>query len=118
MKLLLALIFLAGIYTALTPIFNKAKAVGLWSDFKAYQSRAMSDPAGQRILEYGGENEKDNFEVLLDGLFHLNDSKLASILGVSISVLAAIGMILDRNKPCKGKLVAEQDGAPHPLLDE
>lgn len=99
MKLILTLILLLGLFTAwIVPMTEQSRATGLWSDFLTFKSRVEADPAGDRILAYGGENEEENFEVLVNRLRHLNDSSPATLLGLSISILATIGLIVEFRK--------------------
>ena len=96
MKIVLLLIFLLGLtMSVIIPVLEQARAVAIWSDFKAFGSRAAADPAGERILAYGGENKEENFENLLDRLFGLNDSSPARPLGFAIAFLAAFGLIIE-----------------------
>jgi hypothetical protein len=112
MRVILSLIFIAGIATAISPVTGQARATALWSDFRAFQGRVQADPAGERILGYGGENENEDFDVLLDRLFHINDKSLATILGYSISGLAAIGLILDFKKSRNANQTRDRTGFP------
>lgn len=96
MKILLALIFVAGLATAfLIPASEQSRATVLWSDFLAFQTNVLSDPAGKRILDYGGENPDENFGALLEKLRNLNYSAPAEAIGFAIAALAAVGLILD-----------------------
>ena len=91
--------FLAGLATAfLVPAAGSARATVLWSDFLAFQNRVQADPDGVRILNYGGENESENFEALLQKLKDLNNTSLARPFGFTIAVLAAAGFILTHGR--------------------
>lgn len=105
MKIILSLILFSGLATALSPHAGKAKTVALWSDFKAFESRVLADPAGERVLSYGGENQEDSFSILLDRLFHLHESSSATVLGLVTSVLAVLGFLIEfkSKEPFDGK---------------
>lgn len=105
MKLILSTIVLLGLATVILPVATgQARAYALASDFMAFQSRVQNDEAGERILNYGGENEKENFDMLLDRLININDSSIATPLGILISALAGFGLIIE----CKNKKKHEQ----------
>jgi hypothetical protein len=88
-------IFLAGLATAvIVPAAGLASATALWSDFLTFQNRVQADPDGVRILNYGGENESENFEALLKKLKDLNNTSPARPFGYAITLLAAAGFIL------------------------
>ena len=99
MKIIQAVIFLAvllaGLATAfLVPAAGSARATVLWSDFLAFQNRVQADPDGARILNYGGENESENFGALLKKLKDLNNTSPARPFGYTIAFLAAAGFII------------------------
>ena len=96
MKVILSALFLAGLATALViPLAEQARATAVWSDFMAFETRVQSDPHGERILDYGGENEDENFSALLDRLYALADPSPARGIGFSIAALAAVGMFME-----------------------
>jgi len=94
-KTLLILQLLAGLALAfITPAFQQADAVALWSDFKAFEARVRADEAGSRILDFGGENPKEGFEQLLDRLFNLGPSLPSRAIGLLISGSSAVALFL------------------------
>lgn len=102
MKILLSIIVLLGIATATLPVATgKARAYALASDFMAFKSRVHNDGAGERILKYGGENEKETFDILLDRLITINDSSIATPLGLLLSALAGFGLIIESKRTKK-----------------
>ena len=107
MKVLLCLILLAGAFLMFSPIKHSAEKTALWSDFKAFEAEVARDEAGKRILSYGGENGKDNFELLLDRLWRLGSSETPFWLGLFIVLLSATGLVIEMRKPAK----AEQSGS-------
>lgn len=102
---------LLGLGTSfVVPTAGKARVTALWSDFLSFQSRVQADPDGERILNYGGENEQENFSILVDRLFRVNDTSLATALGLAIAGLAGTGLALDFKRTKKH----EPDGARQP----
>ena len=88
-------LFLGGLATAfLVPAAGGARATVLWSDFLTFQNRVQADSAGVRILNYGGEDESENFEALLRKLKDLNNTSPARPFGYTIAALAAAGFFL------------------------
>ena len=88
-------IFLAGLTTAvIVPAAGMARATLLWSDFLTFQDRVQADSDGVRILNYGGENESENFDALLKKLVDLNNTSPARPFGYTIAALAAAGFFL------------------------
>jgi len=99
MKIILSIIVLVGLAIATLPVATgNARATALASDFMAFKSRVQNDPAGKKILNYGGENEKESFDILLDRLINLNDSSIATPLGLLASALAGFGLIIDSRR--------------------
>lgn len=95
MKLILIFQLLAGLFLAfIAPAFQRASTTALWSDFKAFEARVRADEAGERVLNYGGENPKESFQQLLKQLWQLPKPMLPRIIGVLISISSGIGLLL------------------------
>lgn len=99
MKILLILLLLVGAFiTAESLVGSQVAVTAIWSDFKAFEARVAADEAGTRILSYGGENDGQNFEQLLDRLRNLPLEARNKIPGILVMILSVIGLFLESKK--------------------
>ena len=79
-------------------MFQGAKTIAVWSDFKAYEYRVQQDKQCAHVLNSGGENVDESFNDLLEKIWNLHTNwNYIRVVGILLVLLSAI-QILSRPK--------------------
>jgi hypothetical protein len=94
MRVILCLLMVCGMAAMTDAIFKQAAAVAVWSNFKAYETKAEAMENGRAVLDLAGQKDAVNFPRLLDRLLQLGDRVAGLWIGLATFVLSFTALVL------------------------
>ena len=90
---------LLGLFLVAYSFAISTRPIAVWSDFKAFQARVATDEQAAHALNYGGENDTDNFDALLAKIWAMkNGWRPVGLVGLLLIVIPIIQINADRKK--------------------